>query len=387
MPKYILLSTEPITFKLLLYGQPKLMQEQGWEVLLVSADGREIQQICRAEGVRHEVVPFVKGVNFVEDFISFWRLFTLMRKERPDVIHSYDSKAGFLGMLASNLAGVLHRIHSITEMPTNTKDPKKGITLREKWTYANATRLWVNSTGMLTYLNTNSGVEASKFELLGSGSTLGVDLEKFSRQALKENHLVAATMRILPGENDFIILAVGQLTKRKGIEELVAAFVKSKIISKSKLVLIGAFEQEKDPISQETIQVIREHPRVVQLDSTDHVAHYLALADVLVHASHEEGFSNVLLEAAAMQVPIICSNCIGNTSLIKQQKTGLVFPIGEVAVLKEALEFAFVKRDVLTKYAEVLFEEVVDKFDRKKVQQLQLEAYRQLAKYQEKGLP
>ena len=386
MLKYLLLSTEPITFKLLLSGQPKLMKEQGWELLLVSADGREIQQICRAEELRHEVIPFVKGVNFVEDFISFWLLFQLIRKERPDVIHSYDSKTGFLGMLASNLAGVPHRVHSITEMPVNTKEPQKGLTLIEKWTYANATKLWVNSTGMLTYLTSNSGVEASKFELLGSGSTLGVDLEKFNRQVLKENHLVAATMRILPGENDFIILAVGKLTKRKGVEELVAAFLKSKIVSKSKLVLIGTFEQEKDPINQETLQVIREHPRVVQLDWTDHVSHYLALADVLVHASHEEGFSNVLLEAAAMQVPIICSNCIGNTSFIKQQKTGLVFPIGEVPVLKEALEFAYVKREVLASYAEALFEEVLDKFDRKVMQQHQLEAYRQLGKNQEKGL-
>lgn len=363
------------------------MKEQGWEPVLVSADGREIQQICRVEGVRHEVVPFVKGANFLEDFISFWRLFRLIRKERPDVVHSYDSKTGFLGMMASNLAGVPHRIHSITEMPVNTKEPQKGLTLVEKWTYANATKLWVNSTGMLSYMTANSGVESSKFELLGSGSTLGVDLEKFNRQALKENHLVAATMRILPGENDFIILAIGKLSKRKGVEELVAAFINSKIVSRSKLVLIGTFEQEKDPVNQETMQTIREHPRLVQLDSTDHVAHYLALSDVLVHASHEEGFSNVLLEAAAMQVPIICSDCVGNTSFIKQQKTGLVFPIGEVTVLKEALEFAFVKRETLTNYAEVLFEEVVEKFDRKVMQQLQLEAYRNLGKYQEKGLP
>jgi glycosyltransferase involved in cell wall biosynthesis len=380
MPKILFLSTEPITFKLLLSGQPELMKEQGWEVLLVSADGREIQQVCRAEGVQHEVIPFVKGVNYVEDFISFWLLFQMVRKERPDVIHSYDSKTGYLGMLAGNLAGIPHRIHSITEMPVHAKNPQKGLTFLEKWTLSKATSLWVNSTGMLTYLTSNSGVEGSKFKLLGSGSTRGVDLEKFNRQVLKENHLVAATMRILPGENDFIILAVGKLTKGKGVEDLVAAFVKSKIVSRSKLVLIGPFDQEKDPVNQETMQVIREHPRLVQLDWTDHVAHYLALADVLVHASHEEGFSNVLLEAAAMQVPIICSNCIGNTSFIKQQKTGLVFPIGEVTVLKEALEFAFVKREALTNYAEALFEEVQEKFDRKVMQQLQLEAYRQLVK-------
>jgi glycosyltransferase involved in cell wall biosynthesis len=383
MPKLLLLSTEPITFKLLLSGQPKLMKEEGWELLLVSADGREVQSICRAEGVRHEVIPFVKGVNYVEDFISFWLLFQLIRKERPDVIHSFDSKAGFLGMLAGSLVGIPHRIHSITEMPVHTKDPQKGLTFLEKWTFSNATSLWVNSTGMLSFFTSNSGIDADKFKLQGSGSTLGVDLEKFNRQVLKENHLVAATMRILPGENDFIILVIGALTKRKGVEDLIAAFLKSKIVSRSKLVLIGTFEQEEESLSQETIQTIREHPRVVQIDWTDHVDHHLALADVLVHPSHEEGFSNVLLEAAAMQVPIICSNCIGNASFIKQQKTGLVFPVGEVTVLKEAMEFAFVKRDTLASYTDALFEEVQAKYDRKVMRKLQVDAYRQLLKNQD----
>jgi glycosyltransferase involved in cell wall biosynthesis len=383
MPKLLLLSTEPITFKLLLSGQPKLMKEEGWELLLVSADGREVQSICRAEGVRHEVIPFVKGVNYVEDFISFWLLFQLIRKERPDVIHSFDSKAGFLGMLAGSLVGIPHRIHSITEMPVHTKDPQKGLTFLEKWTFSNATSLWVNSTGMLSFFTSNSGIDADKFKLQGSGSTLGVDLEKFNRQVLKENHLVAATMRILPGENDFIILAIGALTKRKGVEDLIAAFLKSKIVSRSKLVLIGTFEQEEESLSQETIQTIREHPRVVQIDWTDHVDHHLALADVLVHPSHEEGFSNVLLEAAAMQVPIICSNCIGNASFIKQQKTGLVFPVGEVTVLKEAMEFAYVKRDTLASYTDALFEEVQAKYDRKLMRKLQVDAYRQLLKNQD----
>lgn len=354
------------------------MKEQGWEVLLVSADGREVQQICRTEGVQHEVIPFVKGINYVEDFISFWLLYQMLRKEKPDVIHSYDAKVGFLGMLAASLAGIPHRIHSITEMPVHAKDPQKGFTLLEKWTYSNATALWVNSTGMLSFFTSNSKLDSSKFSLIGHGSTLGIDLDKFNRQVLKENHLVAATMRILPGENDFIILAVGKLIKRKGIEDLVAAFLSSKIVSSSKLVLIGTFDKEESPLDQEILQSIREHPRVVQIDWTDHVEHHLALADVFVQPSHEEGFSNLLLEAAAMQVPIICSNCVGNTSLIKQQKTGLVFPVGEVSVLKEALEFAYVKRDVLASYADALYQEVQEKYDRKLMRQLQLEKYQRL---------
>ena len=383
MPKLLLLSTEPITFKLLLSGQPKLMKEQGWEVLVVSSDGREVQQICRTEGVQHEVIPFVSGINYSEDLISFWLLYQLLRKEKPDVIHTYGSKVGFLGMLAANLVGIPHRVHSITEMPVHSKDPQKGFTFLEKWTYSNATALWVNSTGMLSFFTSNTKVDSSKYSLIGNGSPLGVNLEKFNRQVLKENHLVAATMRILPGENDFIILAVGKLIKRKGIEDLVAAFLSSKIVSSSKLVLIGTFDKEEEPLDQDILQSIREHPRVVQIDWTDHVEHHLALADVLVQPSHAEGFSNVLLEAAAMQVPIICSNCVGNTSLIKQKKTGLVFPVGEVSVLKEALEFAYVKRETLSTYAEALFQEVQEKFDRKSMRQLQLEKYNQMISNQE----
>jgi glycosyltransferase involved in cell wall biosynthesis len=84
-----------------------------------------------------------------------------------------------------------------------------------------------------------------------------------------------------------------------------------------------------------------------------------------------------------MQVPIICSNCIGNASFIKQQKTGLVFPVGEVTVLKEAMEFAFVKRDTLASYTDALFEEVQAKYDRKVMRKLQVDAYRQLLKNQD----
>ncbi|MEP0711530.1 MAG: glycosyltransferase family 1 protein, partial [Algoriphagus sp.] len=42
MPKLIRITTVPISLKLLLAGQMKFMREQGWDVLMVSADGREL---------------------------------------------------------------------------------------------------------------------------------------------------------------------------------------------------------------------------------------------------------------------------------------------------------------------------------------------------------
>ncbi|WP_332910470.1 glycosyltransferase [Algoriphagus boritolerans] len=88
---------------------------------------------------------------------------------------------------------------------------------------------------------------------------------------------------------------------------------------------MGAFENDLDPLSPETVQTIQDHPRIIQIDWSDHVAHYLALSDLLVHPSHREGFPNVILEAGAMQVPVVCSDIIGNTDIITQQKNRVNF--------------------------------------------------------------
>lgn len=366
MPKLIRITTIPLSLKLLLAGQMKYMREQGWEVIMVSAAGREVDHAVKNEGVRHEIIPFTRKITPLQDLRCIWKLIQLFRRERPDIVHTHTPKAGLLGMIASNLAGVKIRIHTLAGIPAMAAEGKRKSLLEsiEKATYSNATEVWPNSAGLRKFVTDKGFCPEDKLHIIHRGSSNGVDLSKYNRGSLKENHLVAATMRIMPGEDDFILLAVGRLVKDKGIEELVVAFLNSKIVNRSKLVLLGAFEQELNPISPEIMQTIRDHPRIVQIDWSDHVSHYLALADVLVHPSHREGFPNVLLEAGAMGVPVICSDIIGNTDIITQQKTGLIFPVKDAVILKEALEFAFVKREKMAHYAANLATEVAEHFDR-----------------------
>ena len=366
MPKLIRITTVPLSLKLLLAGQMKFMKEQGWEVLAVSADGREVAQVVKKEGVRHEVIPFTRKITPFHDLLCIWRLIRLFRKEKPDIVHTHTPKAGLLGMIAANLAGVKIRIHTLAGIPAMAAEGNRKSLLEkaEKWTYANATEVWPNSQGLYKHVLREGLTNEAKLRVIGKGSSNGVDLRQYNRDSLKENHLVAATMRIMPSDEDYIFLTVGRLVKDKGIEELVSAFLNSKFANRSKLVLLGSFEQDLDPLSPEVIQTIQDSPRIVQIDWTDHVSHYLALADVLVHPSHREGFPNVLLEAGAMQVPVICSDIIGNRDLITQQKTGLIFPVKDAAVLKEALEFAFVKREKMAQMAEQLYFEVKENYDR-----------------------
>ncbi|WP_215223528.1 glycosyltransferase family 4 protein [Echinicola shivajiensis] len=380
MPKLIRVSTVPISLKLLLSGQMKYMKDAGWEVLMVSADGKEVSEVKRKEGCEHVVIPFSRKITPFHDLICLWKLIQLFKQEKPDIVHTHTPKAGLLGMIAAKFSGVKIRIHTVAGMPyVVTKDNKrKLLETMERWTFGNATHVWPNSNSLKDLILKEKLCVPEKVEVLGDGSSNGVDLERFNRDNLKENHLVAATMRVMPGEKDFIILAVGRLVKDKGIEELVNAFLNSKIINQSKLVLLGDFEQELDPLEEDIIRKIEDHPRIVQVNWSDHVEHYMAISDVLVHASHREGFPNVLLEAGAMQLPIICSDIMGNIDIVSNKKTGLVFPVKDKAVLKEALEFAFVKREAMQTLADHLYLEVTAKYGRKKMHALILEKYRAL---------
>lgn len=309
--------------------------------------------------------------------VCLWKLYSLFKKEKPDIVHSHTPKAGLLSMWAAKLAGVKVRIHTVAGLPymVAEKQKKSLLVQMEKSTYASATEVWPNSNSLREFIIKEGLAEPEKLKVIGEGSSNGIDLKKFNRNSLKENHLVAATMRIMPSDNDFIILAIGRLVKDKGIEELVQAFVSSKLADRAKLVLLGSFEQDLNPLDQDVVRKIQDHPRIVQIEWTDHVAHYLALADVLVHASHREGFPNVLLEAGAMQVPIICSDIIGNLDIVTNKKTGLVFPVKKTDVLKDALEFAYVKRDFMQSLADNLFEEVTTKYERQNIHHLILEEY------------
>ncbi|HLT08237.1 MAG TPA: glycosyltransferase family 4 protein [Cyclobacteriaceae bacterium] len=380
MPKLIRITTVPLSLKLLLTDQMKFMKSSGWEVLMVSADGREVHEVVRREGCEHRTIPFTRQITPLKDLYCIWLLIKLFREEKPDIVHTHTPKAGLLGMIAAAIVGIPIRIHTLAGLPyvLSVKQKRKLLVFIEKLTFKACTELWPNSFSLKKFILAEQLVDESKIRVIGEGSSNGVNLETFDRARLKENHLVAAMMRVAPSENDFIILAVGRLVKDKGIEDLVEAFLSSKIVNKSKLVLLGSFEQELNPLATDVIRKINDHPRIVHIEWSDHVSHYMAISDVLVHASYREGFPNVLLEAGAISCPIICSDIPGNTDLVTHQRTGLVFPVKDRQALREALEFAFVKRETMYSFADELYNEVASKFNRQTVHQAIIDNYQRL---------
>ena len=113
MPKLIRITTAPLSMKYLLTGQMQYMQRHGFEVTMVSSDGKEWPDILKNEQCSHHIVHMTRKMTPFTDLISLWNLYRFFRNQRPDIVHSHTPKAGLLAMLAAKFAGIKIRIHTI----------------------------------------------------------------------------------------------------------------------------------------------------------------------------------------------------------------------------------------------------------------------------------
>lgn len=379
MPKLIRITTAPLSLNVLLSGQMRYMQANGFEIIMISSDGKELELVKRNEGCRHQVIPMTRKMTPFTDLRSLWLLYRFFRKEKPDIVHSHTPKAGLLAMLAAKMAGVKIRIHTIAGLRfmTSTGFTRKVLVTMEKLTARSATHIWPNSFSLMNYIKENKLVKPAKLEIIGMGSSNGIDLSRYSLSSLKPDKLQEVKKLISYDERLIYFLSVGRLVHDKGIDELVHAFIaihaKNNLV---RLILVGAFEDEVDPVSDETKEIMKAHPGIIMAGWSNEVEYFMEFSCALVHPSHREGFPNVLLQAGAMLCPVICSGIGGNVDIVEHEKTGLIFEVKNQARLQERLEQALADPLVLQQYARALRSKIEQQYDQPVVHRYLRNKYR-----------
>lgn len=357
-----------MALKYLLPGQMKYMKEHGFDVLMVSADGKEREDVIRNEGCPHHIIPMTRKITPFADLSSLWKLYRLFKKEKPDIIHSHTPKAGLLAMLAGRLAGVKTRIHTVAGLRFMTARGmgRKLLIRMEKFTASCATHVWPNSQSILGYITRNQLANPQKLQVIGFGSSNGINLQRYSPGSLLPG-IVDETRRAMQYDNNLVyLLCVGRIVKDKGIDELLTAFSNLyKERSDLRLVLLGSYEDELDPISDEARMILKDHPGIIHISWSDHVEYFMHLSGMLVHPSYREGFPNVLLQAGAMGCPVICSRIEGNIDIVDDGQTGLIFEVQNALSLEGKLRFALANPGQLKEYASKLRKKIEQQFDQR----------------------
>ncbi len=378
MPKLIRVTTIPLALNTLLRGQMRYMREHGFEVIMISSDGPEREEVIKNEGCPHQIIPMTRAITPFADLRSLWRMYRFFKKEKPDIVHSHTPKAGLIAMMAARFAGVKIRVHTIAGLRfmTATGMKRKLLVGMERLTGRFATQVWPNSRSLQAYVLENKLVSPGKLDIVGEGSSNGIDLSRFSPSVIEESRLKEIKNAIGYEAGNFYFLSVGRIVKDKGMDELSVAF--SRLYEKNpktRLILLGNFEDGLDPVSEASRKILMEHPGIIRVGWTKDVVYYMHLADVLVHPSYREGFPNVLLQAGAMDCPVICSRIPGNIDMVDHQKTGLVCEVRDAEGLFTQMEFALENKELLVQFSSALKEKVKQKFDQRIVHKNLRERY------------
>jgi glycosyltransferase involved in cell wall biosynthesis len=355
---------------LFLAGQVAYMREHGFEISIISSPGERLEAFGRDEGVDVYGVDMPRRITPLRDLASLGRLARLVSRIRPDIVHANTPKGGLLGTLAAALARVPVRIYQMRGLPmmTATGGARVLLATTERVSCAFATQVICNSRSLMDSALHERLCPAEKLHVLLGGSGNGVDSRRrFNRHLLPPDTRVRVRRELGISDTDLVIGFVGRLVKDKGVRELLAAWSDLKTrVPTSHLVVIGPFE-ERDGIGAVERRLLEADPHVHLLGFRSDTPDLYAAMDVVLLPTYREGFPNVLLEAAAMELPVVATRVAGCVDAVVDGVTGTLVPAADSNRLRDATLAYLADPALRRRHGAAARQRVVDEFDQERL--------------------
>jgi len=163
---------------------------------------------------------------------------------------------------------------------------------------------------------------------------------------------------------DSTIIYVGQLLWSKGVHILINAFIEVvKTIKNAKLIIIGSGQKNYEKYIK---KIAKSNENIIFLGKIPHdeLVTYYNRARVLVCPSiTQEGIPLVTLEAMICGLPVITSDTAGISDVVKNGKTGLIFPSGNLQILCDSLHILLKDEDLWNTFSKNCESVVKEKYD------------------------
>lgn len=332
--KVLRVSTIPLSLNLLLKGQLKMLNEE-YEVVAVSSPGEDLKMVEEREGVRVVELPMERRISLFKDIRSLWAMIKLIRKEKPWMVYSLTPKAGLVTMIAGKLCGVPVRVHMFTGLvfPTATGLKRQILMFTDRLTCFCATVVNPEGEGVKRDLE-RYHISSKPLTIIGNGNINGLDMDFYDRTPE-----VQEKAKEYQKEGTTTYCFVGRIVGDKGINELVSAFKRLHAEHPAtRLLLVGPFEDNLDPVSEEARNTIESLSAIEAVGWQSDVRPFLAASDVFVFPSYREGFPNVVMQAGALGLPSIVTDINGSNEIIRNGENGVIIPSKDEEALYQTLK-------------------------------------------------
>ncbi|MEK7630475.1 MAG: glycosyltransferase family 4 protein [Patescibacteria group bacterium] len=294
-----------------------------FDIMLAAGGSGPLRVKAMERGIPfYEIGDLERNVNPLKDIFAFFRLITLFRRLKPDIVHLNSSKASAMGALAGRIAGVPTIVSSTHGWPFMEERPrwqKKTLKLLVKFG-----ALFQDSIICVSDFDHAIGLHeriAPAHKLIAIHN--GVDVKKhifLDRQKARDILIAKAGLHIKPS---FVVGTIAEYTKNKGLGYLLEAAAHiTKVDAHAVFFLIGWGEDEQFLENE----IMRRHisGNVFLIDYLPEAFTYLKALDIFVLPSIKEGFAYTLLEASLAEIPIIATRVGGNPEIVENLKTGIL---------------------------------------------------------------
>ena len=300
----------------------------GYEVHVVAPFDNYVDRLVKLGVHYHEIrlTRFKKSILW--DFLFILKLIKVNYKLKPDVIHHFTIKPVIYGSIATWFYPKAKVINSIPGLGLSfnviykNKWINRFIMILYKIAFRNKHRIIFQNPDDMNFFIKKGILNINQCHLIKSS---GVDINKFSKNGyVKDNKLVKFGV-------------MGRMIWSKGILDF---FEASKIVySKNRntqFYILGSPDPHSpDSISYEWLKNINNEKHVLWLEHTDDVKQFLSEIDVFVLPTYyPEGLPKSLIEAGAMELPLITTNTPGCKEVVQDGYNG------ELVNVKDQIELA-----------------------------------------------
>jgi glycosyltransferase involved in cell wall biosynthesis len=345
------------------YELATAMVRAGHEVAVAYGVEGHLADRLRADGIRAlPVETLSREVNFKAEWASFKSLLSLIRSEKPDIVHVNSSKAG-LALLASRIAGVQTSVFTAHGWAFNEKRP-----WWQKWIMYG-----VYATSVLLANVTICVSDAVRRDVawLPAGRRVvilhGMDAPEFiEKQDARE--------KLLPHTDGTWIGMLAELHPSKRVEDAIDALAELKDSHPElRLVVMG------DGELKEWLAARAEHyglsDRVHPLGFVEDAPKYLKAFDLFLMISRTEALGLALIEAGYAGLPVVAARAGGIPEVVRHKKTGILVPRENPHTLARALRLLLESPDEMKTYGEALAEDTRARFGKERMIMETLHAY------------
>lgn len=343
MMKILHVCAVPQTAQILLQPQLKYFLSRNLVVGIACSPGAQLKEL-QDNGFQVHPVTIERKISPLSNLSSIYQLVKIIWDNKYDLVHVHTPIAAVLGRIAAKIAGVKAIVYTSHGLPFH--DLSSPLQYRF---YSTVEKLTASITDLILSQNHEDIATATKINMCPHSKLAylgnGIDINRFRRDRINPLHQIELRKSLnIPSAADLIIGTIGRLTRKKGSGYLIEAAAKliPQFPNLHILVIGGQLSSDPEPFQTELMARIRTlgiENHVTLCGERQDIPELLSLVDIFTLPTFtHEGLPRSILEAMAMELPVVATDIRGCREAVVHGKTGLIVPSQDSNKLAEALE-------------------------------------------------